>query len=411
MAAQNPLNRKFLLTILVVSCAVFLTVFSLTYLTFANIQIRPYFAYSLFTVTICVNVIAWYLTYRNFNQSKQQAQKFQILQSQYEKEIEHTYFLLIDNIHKLEKSIHARIKMEEREKMLNSKLVIAARRAGMTDVATSMLHNIGNVLNSLNVSMSFLKENINKDDIKNIIVVIKMLNENIDHLSEYILHDKKGKLIPEYLTALANKISDSYELIEKEISNMRNSVQHIKHIVSMQGIIGGTSSMIASISLSEAVELAIEMCGNALLSNTIQLEKEFQNLEIMTDRNKLLQILVNLLQNAKDAVCMYEQNPTKIIHVKIEQMPDAFVHISVHDNGIGIDVDQFIKLFSMGFTTKESGHGFGLHSSATLARELGGRLEVYSEGRYKGSTFILSLPNVLSPQNSPTIQENALSTK
>jgi signal transduction histidine kinase len=68
------------------------------------------------------------------------------------------------------------------------------------------------------------------------------------------------------------------------------------------------------------------------------------------------------------------------------------VRISVIDNGVGIPAQNMDRLFTHGFTTRQSGHGFGLHSGALAAQELGGTLHAESEGAGRGAAFILELP-------------------
>lgn len=71
---------------------------------------------------------------------------------------------------------------------------------------------------------------------------------------------------------------------------------------------------------------------------------------------------------------------------------DETARITVSDNGVGIAVENLTRIFAHGFTTKKNGHGFGLHSSALAAKELGGSLRASSEGPDRGATFILELP-------------------
>ena len=104
----------------------------------------------------------------------------------------------------------------------------------------------------------------------------------------------------------------------------------------------------------------------------------------------MLQILINLLRNAKYA-CEASGKSDKQIVVRIANHAGG-VQIAVTDNGVGIQPDHMTRIFSHGFTTKKNGHGFGLHSGALAARELGGALRVASDGPGQGATFTLELP-------------------
>jgi signal transduction histidine kinase len=68
------------------------------------------------------------------------------------------------------------------------------------------------------------------------------------------------------------------------------------------------------------------------------------------------------------------------------------VRVSVIDNGVGIPAENLTRIFNQGFTTRKDGHGFGLHSGALAARELGGSLHVHSDGAGQGASFTLELP-------------------
>ena len=111
---------------------------------------------------------------------------------------------------------------------------------------------------------------------------------------------------------------------------------------------------------------------------------------ITVDRHKVLQILVNLIRNAKYA-CDDSGHPDKVITLRIESGVPG-VRISVIDNGIGIPSENMGRIFNHGFTTRESGHGFGLHSAALAAQELGGCLRAESDGPGRGAMFVLDLP-------------------
>jgi signal transduction histidine kinase len=126
--------------------------------------------------------------------------------------------------------------------------------------------------------------------------------------------------------------------------------------------------------------------------HSIDLRTESEPLPpINTDRHKVLQILLNLLRNAKDAV-KASGNQERKIRIQMLRVNDERVAIRVADNGIGIEPASLVRIFSHGFTTKRDGHGFGLHSGALAAKQLGGSLSVDSPGTGGGATFTLELP-------------------
>ncbi|ASQ44800.1 ATP-binding protein [Legionella clemsonensis] len=279
---------------------------------------------------------------------------------------------------------------------LNLQLLTTARRAGMADIATSILHNVGNVLNSANVSLDMIKEYSSHSHLQDLTRVSLMLKDHTNNLASYLTTDDKGKLLPDYLLALIKKIDQEQETIAHEMSCLRNQLDHIKDVVAMQKSLSGISGILEKFSAQEIINSAISMCNISLKKRGIKIKQEMkEDIFIITDKAKLLQILINLIQNAIDALNTFDDVPriNKLIHFTVKEHPEADnVSISVRDNGIGIAQEHKDKIFTFGFTTKSQGHGFGLHTSALAAKELGGDLQVKSEGIGYGAEFILTLP-------------------
>lgn len=277
---------------------------------------------------------------------------------------------------------------------LNQKLVDMSRLSGMSEIATSVLHNIGNVLNSVNVSVSIIHDVIKASDTPKLIKLSELIKNDIKHESDYLTNHPKGKLIPEYIENLSKNLYIDHKRIGGEIENLNVNIQHIKDIVLMQKDISGISGLSEIVSLSDIIETAITLgCGLADRININILQKYDHSRDININKSKLLQILVNLIRNAKDALHADNGNMNKEIIIETKKSSDnKFIEIIVKDNGLGILPANMNKIFSMGFTNKINGHGFGLHSSALAAQEIGGSLGVESEGAGKGATFILRVP-------------------
>ncbi len=292
------------------------------------------------------------------------------------------------------RDITSRKAYEDELHKLNQQLVASARRAGMAEIATSVLHNIGNILNSVNVSVELIQKYIQKFDIDNIMLAIQMINDHINSLEDFLKNDPKGKLLPTYFTETKKMLAENSNHLRDEISRLKSSILHIKEIVAMQNTLSGVSKMIEKISVSELIDTVILHVESSLTKNEIQLEKQYENIpSIETDKNKVMQILINLLQNAKDSLIITAPGPLKKITISAHMKSDNnYVEIKVTDTGLGILPENLSRIFTFGFTTKPQGHGFGLHSGALLAKELGGKLEVESEGIGHGATFVLTLP-------------------
>jgi signal transduction histidine kinase len=273
----------------------------------------------------------------------------------------------------------------------HKQLLDASRQAGMAEVATSVLHNVGNVLNSVNVSTSLISDKLKNSKITNIAKVADLMKTQGNNLADFFANDPKGKQLPEYITRLAEHLTQEQEKISSEVSSLTHNVTHIKEIVAMQQGYAKASGVLESVKPTELVEDAIRMNGGAVNRHNIKIVREFAEVPvIVTDKHKVLQILVNLIRNSKYA-CDDSGSDDKQITLRV-QNGEGRIKISVIDNGIGIAPENLTRIFSHGFTTRKEGHGFGLHSGALAARELKGSLNVFSEGLGRGARFTLDLP-------------------
>lgn len=284
-------------------------------------------------------------------------------------------------------------KLHEQEmKKSHQQLLSLSRQAGMTEIATSILHNIGNVVNSANVSITILKENREQPYYEKLFQTANLLMTHKDALDVYLMQDERGKLIPNYLIKLTEFLTQIHQQSTSEIENINVSIAHIKEIVTMQKTISGTSGVIEKVFIPEVVDLALQMLSKTdntqIIKTTIIMEKiPF----IFTDKSKLLQILINLIRNAKYAVLYKSLNTDKTIDI-IGRNTSNNIQITIKDNGVGISPEHMKHLFLFGFTTKKDGHGFGLHGSALLAKELGGSIKAASLGDGYGAKFTLTFP-------------------
>ncbi len=289
--------------------------------------------------------------------------------------------------------IHKSKIAEEKIKELNQQISSTARRAGMAEVATTILHNIGNILNSSNVSITFLKNRFKQDYHKRLLKIMEMMEQNQTNLADFLIHDPKGKLIPQYLLALAKIILEENEKNTIEIDNLQNDLRHISQIVDTQKSISGISSVNEKIYLPELIDTAVNIIMSSSKNNSIKITKEFKPAPLVSiDKSKLLQILINLIQNAKESVLENSAMPLKEIKLIVQKEENKSVQIIIEDNGVGINADNLQQIFSFGFTTKKNGHGFGLHSSALSAHEMGGILLAESKGEGCGAQFTLTIP-------------------
>jgi len=296
---------------------------------------------------------------------------------------------------------------EEELELLNKRLLESSRYAGMAEVATGVLHNVGNVLNSVNVSSTLICNQVRHSRTSRLRDVILLLNKNSADLAGFLTNDPKGKIIPSYLTNLAERLGEEQQDLLKELELLTKNIEHIKEIVAMQQNYARVSGIIESLSIRNLVEDALQMHTAALSRHGILVVREYQEIPVMSlDKHKVLQILVNLIRNAKYAMDAAAKRDKRLT-VSISLTAQNIVQISVSDNGIGITQENLTRIFSHGFTTKRDGHGFGLHSGALAAREMGGSLYARSDGPGQGATFVLELPLSAPKLARPNLPEAA----
>ena len=293
--------------------------------------------------------------------------------------------------------IEERKRMEMEVERIHRELLAASRQAGQAEVASSVLHNVGNVLNSVNVSTSLIRDHLGRLSASDLDQAAQMIREHADDLGRFLTTDEKGRHFPRYLSEAAQYLSHEQEYLVNEINGLAQNVEHINEIVAMQQNYASVSGVHEKVAASEVVENGITMNLGAFSRHGIKVIREYEPVDFLTvDKHKLLQILVNVLRNAKYA-CDESGSSGKQVTVRIKGVGQEGVRVEIADNGVGIAAENLTRIFSHGFTTRKHGHGFGLHSSALAAREMGGTLTVRSEGVGQGATFILELP--LSPPN------------
>jgi signal transduction histidine kinase len=275
------------------------------------------------------------------------------------------------------------------------RLLAAARQAGMAEIATNVLHNVGNVLNSVNVSVGLIGAQLRDSKGKGLARAVGLMDEHADDLGEFLTHDSRGKLLPDYLRELARALQHEQEFLTKELHALVKSVDHIKDVVATQQSYAGTPRTIESLKVGELLDDALRMNAGALARHRVTIVKNLADLpELPLDRHRLLQILVNLISNAKHAMNdTAGQDPCITLATRLADVAHrSILSIEVADNGEGIAPENLARLFSHGFTTRKNGHGFGLHSCVLAAQEMGGSLTVRSAGVGQGATFTLEIP-------------------
>jgi PAS domain S-box-containing protein len=280
---------------------------------------------------------------------------------------------------------------EAKLEQMHRQLLDTSRQAGMAEVATSVLHNVGNVLNSINVSSTLVSDRVRKSKVASLSKVVALLDEHAADLGAFMSSDPKGRQLPHYLQQLAEHLAGEQAIVLEELALLHRNIEHVKDIVVMQQSYAKISGVVETVKINDLVEDALRLNLGALQRHGVTVLREFEDLPpVDVEKHKILQILVNLVRNAKYA-CDESIRIDKLMTLRVARN-DGHVKISVTDNGVGIPAENLTRIFNHGFTTRKDGHGFGLHSAVLAAMEMGGSLSVHSDGAGEGATFTLELP-------------------
>jgi signal transduction histidine kinase len=271
-----------------------------------------------------------------------------------------------------------------------AQLAAQAGRVRIAEIAANALHNVANLLTSVNTSIHVMSIKVRALPAYRLSELARLLNDPVVDLKTFFNPSGKGRLIPSYLSDLSQVLTSESDQIITELRRMRLSVDYISNIITVQQSYSRAGGTAETMAVCDVVDDAIRMQSASISRHGVQVLRDFGPVAPASlDKTRMLQILVNLVENATQA--MKDAEGEHIVHVSVWQEADTLC-ISVRDNGCGITPANLERIFSHGFTTKTNGHGFGLHSCAIAAREMGGALSVNSAGPGKGATFILRLP-------------------
>jgi PAS domain S-box-containing protein len=295
--------------------------------------------------------------------------------------------------------VTARKRHEEQLRCANEELLTASRQAGMAEVATGVLHNVGNVLNSVNVSTMIISDRLRKSKIAHLARAASLLQEHQQDLAAFFTDDPKGKALPKFIHSVVERVGVEHAEMLKEVEGLTKNIGHIKDIVAVQQNFSKVSGVVETLPAPILVEDALHMIAASIERHGIEITTEFQEAPpVRVDKHKVLQILVNLVRNAKQAT-VENARGERNVKVAVSYPGQDRVKITVQDNGMGIPKENLARIFAHGFTTKQDGHGFGLHTSALAATEMGGALSAQSDGLGRGALFTLELPVDLQNRN------------
>ncbi len=283
--------------------------------------------------------------------------------------------------------------MLEKLEASRREVIRTARMAGMSEIATGVLHNVGNVLNSVNVSANLVTRKTEQLQIGDLVAVREVLRANESDLGRFVTEDPRGKHLLPFLSELAQSLDAQKQAILSELGGLNRSVEHIGELVRSQQSRAGRAGVLEPTSLAGELNAALAICRQAGRDTScVEFVRDYADLPLLdVDRHKLMEIVVNLVKNALDALNSVDV-PNKRLTLRLQRSDAGGVRIEVTDNGLGIAPSDLTRVFQHGFTTKKEGHGYGLHVSANAATEMKGSLRAESRGIGHGATFVLELP-------------------
>jgi len=303
--------------------------------------------------------------------------------------------LLQDQAVAIARNITERKSAEAALEQMHKQLADASRKVGMAEIANNVLHNVGNVLNSVNVSAGIIGSTLRDSKDQGLAKVVQLMNEHAADLGNFFTCDAKGKALPGYLIKLVAALAAEKHSIAAELESLTKSIDHIRDIVATQQSYSGATSLVESVQINDLMEDAVRINAAAIARQKITVIKEYADVPLLLlDKHLVLQILTNLIGNARNAM---DGVPDRLHQITLRTQicgpaDGTRLRIRVEDNGEGIAPKNLARLFTHGFTTRKDGHGFGLHSCALAAKEMQGAITAHSDGSGHGAAFTLELP-------------------
>ena len=273
-------------------------------------------------------------------------------------------------------------------------LVDAAHKSGMADMATGVLHNIGNILNSVSLAAEEVLRIASNSKVRGLLKANEMLAAHRDDLGRFLSQDSKGRKLPDYYLKLGGILGKEVNEIQAETRSLIEKTTMMKEVISTQQAYAHVGFHAEKLDINALIADALKIHKASLHKWGVKLHQELADIPpCVGQKSKLLQVITNLIKNAREAMSENDiYNKAKELHIETGQFSTDSVYLRVSDNGCGIDAEQLAKIFNHGFTTKADGHGFGLHTSANAMTEMKGTLKVDSDGAQQGATFTLTLP-------------------
>lgn len=334
--------------------------------------------------------------------------------------LSNTFFLVSSNIlgsmsgYVFEKQIrqsflHRQVIREEKEKVerrtkalkeAQKKLLETSRQAGMAEIATGVVHNIGNVVNSANIATTRIIQTLKNSKIDTLHKTNLIVKEHEKNLTAYMTQDEKGKLLPSLFFAIEEAMMQEHRTMMEEAEVLNDRIREIINTIEVQSRYASSSHVTDEVNLYSVVEKALLLFQDNLAMSHIRTSADVgTDISVHADESRLLHILIGLFTNARDALMAVDKS-IRILKITSQRQPSGDISLDITDNGEGIPEELLESIFNYGFTTRKNRNGFGLHLCANFMTEMGGKIHARSSGQGQGATFTLLFPLVRARRSS-----------
>lgn len=280
---------------------------------------------------------------------------------------------------------HARL----REELARSQqqLLDNAHRSGMAEIAGGILHNIGNNLNSLNISLDLMQSTVEQSKLHGLAKANRILEDASDQLAAH----PKGSDLLAYYQGLEGFFNAEQETLQEELAKVREKINHIRQDVQEQSRYAHGDLFLEEVDISRIVKDAVSMHEGRIEKHNIQVDTLFNKLpRCRVVRIKAIQILSNLIKNGIEALC--ERESRRVLTITTRALDSDHFLVDISNNGPSIPENILGKIFNYGFTTHKGAGGMGLHAAANAASQMGGALKAANMECDRGCSFTLTMP-------------------
>ncbi len=284
-------------------------------------------------------------------------------------------------VKELNKELEKRVRVRTAQlEATQAELVEKAHRAGMADIATSVLHNVGNVLTSVSTSSQMISKVLKTPTVDR----VSMANQLLCDCFKASYPNTKNEKLVRYYSCLEKSLRKERDTIRENSRRIQAKVEVIRDVIHAQQTYATRGFQKEESTLAEVIEEALAIQKNDIINHQVKVNLNLDNNpKIHIHKNKLIHVVVDLIKNACEAM------PDRKQMTISTETDHQHVYLKISDTGRGILPEHLNRIFNHGFTTKKNCLGFGLHACANAMTEMGGVIKVESKGLNMGATFTL----------------------